>query len=387
VPRTLLDELDADLKWGSSVPAERLASISARIVQALTETVGGPLFRRVVAQGMKVDDVACLTMPEIKGGVIRSHLVGRLAQKRKLAVEGPLSDDTDEKTVKRATKTINLFFSEIQTANVDRWETGRRGALCVNVGVRALLLLFDALIKHAEQTKKAFDPRNVKPEEIIAEVMEICKPMIEFIRKSPDDKFVERFGVKYGSGGPTVYFYELSQIIWNKNNSFKPEGLEEYLHSKDDRRVKEAGETIKFIESRMTDIIVNYFKKMHGSNYWNYIGTKEMRVKAYERQQEEAPEKQLELEAYLDLIDKKKIVEKSDHWSVFKPIFDIPLPGEKGYSKNVKWMDRLNELRRIVAHPAKRAFKSDDLEFLEWIRKEFGERLLSPDAASIMSIG
>jgi DNA sulfur modification protein DndB len=64
VPRTLLDELDADLKWGSSVPAERLASISARIVQALTETVGGPLFRRVVAQGMKVDDSACLTMPE-----------------------------------------------------------------------------------------------------------------------------------------------------------------------------------------------------------------------------------------------------------------------------------------------------------------------------------
>jgi DGQHR domain-containing protein len=50
VPRTLLDELDADLKWGSSVPAERLASVSARIVQAMTETVGAPLFRRVIAQ-------------------------------------------------------------------------------------------------------------------------------------------------------------------------------------------------------------------------------------------------------------------------------------------------------------------------------------------------
>jgi DNA sulfur modification protein DndB len=235
VPRTLLDELDADLKWGSSVPAERLASISARIVQALTETVGGPLFRRVVAQGMKVDDSACLTMPEVKGGVIRSHLVGRLAQKRKLAIEGPLSADTDERTVKRATKAINLFLTQFKMANLSRWELGRRGALCVNTGIRALLLLFDALIKHAAENKKGFDPANVKPEEIVDEVTEICKPVIEFIRSSPDDKFVEQFGAKYGSGGPVEYFHELSQIIWSKNSAFKPEGLEEYLNSKDDK--------------------------------------------------------------------------------------------------------------------------------------------------------
>lgn len=100
-------------------------------------------------------------------------------------------------------------------------------------------------------------------------------------------------------------------------------------------------------------------------------------MKAYERQQEDAPEKQLELDAYLDFIDKKKIIEKSENWTAFKPYFDIPLPGEKGYAKNLKWMDRLNELRRIVAHPHKRAFKSDDLAFLEWIKGAFEEKLLS----------
>ena len=80
-PRTLLDELDADLKWGSSVPSERLSSMAARIVQTLTESVGGPLFRRVIAQGMTGDDMMCLTMPEIKGGIVRSRLIGWLAQK------------------------------------------------------------------------------------------------------------------------------------------------------------------------------------------------------------------------------------------------------------------------------------------------------------------
>jgi len=382
VPRTLLDELDADLKWGSSLPSERLASIAARIVQSLAETIGGPLFRRVIAQGMKGDDTVCLTMPEIKGGVIRSHLIGRLAQKRKLALGGPLSADTDGRTVTRATKAINLFFEEFRSVNPTRWDLGRRGAFCVNAGIRALLLLFGAAIEHATAVKRGFEPSNVTPREIVDEATSICKPLIEFFQTITEDQFVEKFGGKYGSGGPVEYFYELSQIIRGKNEKFNPEGLAEYIASKDDKRVKEAESTIRFMENRITDIVISYFKKIHGSNYWNYIGTKEMRVKAYERQQEYPPEKQLELEAYLDFIDKKKIIEKQDHWSIFKHVFDIPMQGEKGYSKNVKWMDRLNELRRVVAHPHKRAFKSDDLEFLEWIRKAFEEKLLSIDTTS-----
>jgi DNA sulfur modification protein DndB len=101
-----------------------------------------------------------------------------------------------------------------------------------------------------------------------------------------------------------------------------------------------------------------------------------MRVKAYERQQTDEPDKQLDIEAYLDFIDKKKIIEKSENWETFKRYFNIAVPGDKGQAKNLRWMDRLNELRRVVAHSHKRAFKSDDLDFLEWIRAEFEKRLL-----------
>jgi hypothetical protein len=68
-----------------------------------------------------------------------------------------------------------------------------------------------------------------------------------------------------------------------------------------------------------------------------------------------------------------------------QPYFDIPLPNEKGYAKNLKWMDRLNELRRIVAHPHKRAFKSDDLAFLEWIKKALENKLLSADVPQLVA--
>ncbi len=243
-----------------------------------------------------------------------------------------------------------------------------------------MLLLFHALIRHAAIKQKNFDPNNATVEEIIEEVTAISPPLLEYLRTASDAEFLERFPIRYGSGGPPDYFHELCQTIWEHDKTFSPEGLEEYLASKDDKRIQDAETTIKFIETRATEIVFSYFRKIHGTNYWNYVGTKDMRVKAYERQQEETPEKQLELEAYLDFIDKKRIIEKPENWNVFKLYFDIPLPNEKGYAKNLKWMDRLNELRRIVAHPHRRAFKTEDLGFLEWIRKAFEEKLLAANS-------
>jgi len=331
---------------------------------------------------MKGDDIICLTMPEVKGGVVRSHLVGFLAQKRRLLVNGPLCADSDERTVRRATEGINLFLSRLRSANPTRWDAGRPGGLCVNIGVRAMLLLFDAVIRHAATQRKGFDPSNATTKELVEEAIAVCEPLVEYLQSVPDAEFLERFGKRYGSGGPLDYFHELSQTIWERDNAFSPEGLAEYLASKDDERVKEAERTIRFIENRVTEIVIGYFRKIHGSNYWNYIGTKEMRVKAYERQQEEVPEKQLDLEAYLDFIDKKKIIDKAENWNIFKIYFDIPFPREKGQSKNLKWMDKLNELRRIVAHPHKRSFKADDLEFLEWIKRAFEEKMLAASATA-----
>jgi hypothetical protein len=176
--------------------------------------------------------------------------------------------------------------------------------------------------------------------------------------------------------GPPTYFYELSQIIHEADQSFCPEGLTEHIAAKDNKRIDAAAKTISFVENRVSDIIFEHFKKLHGDKYWNHIGTAQMRVKAYERQQAEEPEKQLDIETYLDFIDKKKIIEKPENWEVFKKYFNIPLPGEKGQAKNLRWMDRLNELRRVVAHSHKRAFKKEDLDFLEWIHGAFEKKLL-----------
>ena len=87
----------------------------------------------------------------------------------------------------------------------------------------------------------------------------------------------------------------------------------------------------------------------------------------------------------------KKIVENKQNWPLFKAVFNIPEPGEKGIAKNLKWMDRINELRRIPAHPAKeRHYKLEDFQYLDFVFDEFARRLAEgrsnpqlPDSTSV----
>jgi len=72
---------------------------------------------------------------------------------------------------------------------------------------------------------------------------------------------------------------------------------------------------------------------------------------------------------------------------MFKPVFNIPEPGEKGQAKNLKWMERVNELRRIPAHPAKeRKYRVEDFEYIDFIYDEFSQRLLTAMDADVPTV-
>jgi hypothetical protein len=84
----------------------------------------------------------------------------------------------------------------------------------------------------------------------------------------------------------------------------------------------------------------------------------------------------LPLETYLDFIDFKKIIENKQNWRFFKDIFNIPEPGEKGLARNLKWLERINELRRISAHPARdRGYKLADFDYIDYVHRTLMERL------------
>lgn len=81
-------------------------------------------------------------------------------------------------------------------------------------------------------------------------------------------------------------------------------------------------------------------------------------------------------EAYLDVLDYRDIVRQKNNWPLFEKVFNIPLSGEKGKTYYLDWIEKLNKIRRVPAHPSgTRGYDEADYEFMKFIKYEFYKRL------------
>ena len=156
-------------------------------------------------------------------------------------------------------------------------------------------------------------------------------------------------------------------------------------------RIKDADIKLKAIVSDMREHIFSVFRAMYGSEkeaYWEKgITDRTVKIAAYNRSLDTDLEDRLPPETYLEVLEMKKVVEAKAVWPLFKPVFNIPEPGEKGQAKNLKWMERVNELRRIPAHPAKeRKYKVEDFDYIDFIHDEFTKRLLTATEAKSLDL-
>ncbi|MCU0344649.1 MAG: DGQHR domain-containing protein [Ignavibacterium sp.] len=383
VPKTLLDDLEGELKWGSTEPYERIGAISARLVSVLNTDIGEPFYNRVIQQGITPTDNTNLTVPALKDAIRKSGLVGRVILRGKQYELGPLSGAKDSETLDRARRAINQFFTLVRDNNYGQWESGRTGFLCTNIALTAYMNLFGSLIKYME-SNKGLDAKELEPEEIVEEIEDYLEPLLKKISSSSNIQMEKEFKVQFGSGGPPEYYYRLCKIIKEEFSDFEPEGMEVWEAEQSDEKINLADRKIKEINIKVQKYIFDVFKKKYGiakDAYWNKgVLDKQVKTKAYEKSLDEDDENRLPLENYLDFIEYKKIVENKTHWEIFKNVFDIPEPGEKGLSKNLKWMDRVNALRRIPAHATeKRLYKVEDFDYIDFIYEEFMKRLLKAE--------
>jgi DNA sulfur modification protein DndB len=379
VPKHLLDDLEGELKWGSSIPSERIGAIGARLINCLNIDVGEPFYNRITQQGMPSTNKACLTIPALKEALRRSGLLGRALLNNTNYDLGALCGRTDSETLDRARSAINQYFGFIRNVNLSEWENGRDGHLCTNVAVQAYIMLMRALVKYWEANTAA-DAREMAVEDIMIEIEEYMKPIEDFLESSTSAQIKTAFQVPFGSGGPPEYYYRLCRMIKTKYSDFQPEGLEQWEEEQSEERIQEADSRLKDIVSEMRKHIFDVFRAIHGEDkgaYWDKgVPDKALKADAYKRSLDYDIGERLPLETYLEVIEMKKIVENRQNWSLFKTAFNIPEPGDKGLAKNLKWMDRINELRRIPAHPAReRHYKVEDFQYIDFIHDELTRRL------------
>ncbi|MCL5671563.1 MAG: hypothetical protein M1423_09775, partial [Acidobacteria bacterium] len=174
--------------------------------------------------------------------------------------------------------------------------------------------------------------------------------------------------------------YRLCRMIKAKYSDFEPEGMENWEQEQSEERIQEADAKLKDIVSEMRGYIFAVFRTKYGDDkdaYW-YRGVtdKALKAEAYKRSLDYEVDERLPLETYLEVVEMKRIVENRQNWSLFKSVFNIPESGQKGLAKNLKWMDQINELRRIPAHPAKeRRYRVEDFEYIDFIHEELLKRI------------
>lgn len=382
VPKSILIALQADLKWGSANAIERLGAIASALVKRLNAEMTSPFFRKFAMEGVAPSDTQTLTFPEVVKGLERSRLLGR--QITGTYVPGALSDETDDKTVIRASKVLNKYFEKLRNANPTRWEAGRDAFISTNPGVRAHLMLLAQMI-HDVDARNSFDSASAPVEALLEKCEHYIEPILQFIRNASDESIAAKFARKFGEGGVKEYFFNLCELVSEAIPNFGSQEYREYLDQKNDSRLKDAHSDVIQLNRVMMDHVLDVLKAVYGVSrtrsgedaFWeNGIESSKIKENAYSKQQQEPVEKRLEKFAYLETLDLMKIVRQPNNWPHFKDVFDIPLQGDKGKAYNLDWMEEFNELRRIPAHSSSlRVYTEEDYKFLTWLKEQFYLRL------------
>ena len=165
--------------------------------------------------------------------------------------------------------------------------------------------------------------------------------------------------------------------------------MEDWEQEQSEERIQEADNKLKQIVTEIRTYIFEVFRVIHGEEkdaYWDKgVTDKALKAEAYKRSLDYDVEERLHLETYLEVVEMKRIVENRQNWPLFKAVFNIPEPGEKGLAKNLKWMDRINELRRIPAHPAReRHYNVEDFQYIDFIHDELIRRIREARADPVL---
>lgn len=227
VPKHLLDDLEGELKWGSSVPSERIGAIAARLINYLNTDVGEPFYNRITQQGIPSTNRTCLTIPALKEALRRSGLLGQALMNNSNYELGPLCGPTDSETLDRSRCALNQYFVLIRNTSLTQWEKGREGYLCTNVAVQAYILFLGSLIKYWE-VNTAADSREMSVEDMLLEIEEYLSPVSDFLEHADDTTLKTAFQVPFGSGGPPEYYYRLCRLVKGKYPDFQPEGMQDW---------------------------------------------------------------------------------------------------------------------------------------------------------------
>lgn len=364
VPPTLLSALDAEVKWDSDVPKERLAAIASRAVDLMNTKGSGPLEAKVISPGITAGTSQPLNLRSIQERIILSGILASINPKTGEIIPGPCWAGSSESSLVRLVELLNMHLEEVRNANPARWELGRLGALCTNLGVGSQIRMLSELIRYAA-FKRSLHPETLELDELYAEVRPYMEKMLEYIASAKDEEFKSRFTVIFGSSGYHEYFFKLFELIEADVPGLSPDGYEEYKRTTSAETTELADRQVKWIQSAVPNYIKDKMRDKFGENFFEVAVPKEMQKACQIKRVDDDNDDKLPVETYLDWIQFGKLASMKGIREEVKGALSIRLPGEPpGKHFYDGWFDAINRIRRVPAHPSGRAYKANDIEVL-----------------------
>ena len=361
----LLVELYADLHWGSPDPEEAFQALHSRVASRLNSQATSPLHDRMVVTGKKKTHHRCLTQTSIRDGLRHGKLLGTYS--KGAIVPGPLSTveaNGYEENLGKVLSVLSDCFGMFSTELPNHWELGdgKGGYLCTNNGIRALCHVIKDIADHIRHQDGA-DLCLFNADESFAAIKPYLQVLVEYA-KSASAQEIQAFR-RIGSSLTAVQqqAYGLEAQINKTIGNFKPQGLLEYLESRDEAGTVEAAGKVTKIHRRLFDYVIGTLEKHYGTQgkaWWIEgipVGIRTKCATAWEEKNREGKE-----ESHLYLIQYVDICIRN--WGLVKNVMSLGVKDKENKKANTKWIKDLNEIRKITTHPERGVLTTDQVAFV-----------------------
>ena len=395
VSRKLLDEIAGEIKLDSENPLEKMRAISSRAFDLMRSDMAGPFGDKIAGADMAGAGKGDLTLPSLNNAVKESRILGSARKKggEFEFVQGPVAWSTPTDAIDKLFRLMSSYFSLFWVASPERWDAGKEGVFARNIGVAGLIQLLSDLIYHQQKSTDE-DPRLKEPEELVDDIRPIVAPLLTYYAEADLGELQNRFKTQFGTQGPKEFQRKARFLIHEANPDFLPPGLGLQLKEFSAARTDAGDKLSRLLQQRVLSQVTERLKKHYGDSS-DYLVDAGLPADDYgelaKRQQEHRKKynEKLPLETFIDFIKWKQIVQKPDNWPLVKDVvaFNLEAKGNPNRKELTSWFDKMNDIRRIPAHPfGRERYSDDEIDVLKFLYKELRSRGLITEVIDVDAI-
>ena len=365
-------ELSATLKWGSDDVREMLDAMEATMMHKLSSSADSPLNQKIALTGET--EKMPFTTNTIVTAISTYSPFGSLKSKTHNHGKYWLVNDDKEKAMRSS---VNFLFElmceflQIFENNCENWneidKKEGRVLLMGNNGISALIhCMFVFLNEYTKSVDSTPSEYSDNPEELIENITHWAETLCEKI-DGYTTEFITQMRAWTGKKGQGLIRTKFLSDVSKEHDDFNPPNLEDKLAMIENLWKDKADDLVDEMEKMITDNVVEVLKENFGEEpkgifpSW-FVDAVPQGVK--ERMMPKLVDNSTQIEASFDIVDLQKII-KNNWQDVFMPIYRVKNYPEKGVTnkdKNLKYFDKLNNLRKKVKHPVGKII--EESEFL-----------------------